>query len=149
MNCQLVSNLLLDTMDKPYLKIIGILLYIAQASHPNIAYAVNYLACFSLNTDQSHWAALDHLIAYLRGTRDMGIQIDRNNKSQEFKCFVDANWGGEGNRLTHRYLIMHGNNPIACKSKKQTTNASSTAQDKYIALSLAAKRDLMALPLTT
>ncbi|MBW0494318.1 hypothetical protein O181_034033 [Austropuccinia psidii MF-1] len=148
-NCKLVPNSLLDTMDKPYLKRIGILLYIAQASCSNNAYAVNYLARFSLNTDQSHWAALDYLIAYLHGTRDMGIQIDRNNKSQEFKCFIDANWGGEGNRLAQGYLIMHGNNPIVCKSKQQTTIASSTAQAEYMVLSFAAKRDLMALPLPT
>ncbi|MBW0538836.1 hypothetical protein O181_078551 [Austropuccinia psidii MF-1] len=50
-NCQLVSNLSLNAMDKPHLKRIGILLYIAQASCPDIAYAVNYLACFSLHTN--------------------------------------------------------------------------------------------------
>ncbi|MBW0540987.1 hypothetical protein O181_080702 [Austropuccinia psidii MF-1] len=142
MNCQLISNLSMNSMDKPYLKRIGILLYIAQASRPDIAYAVNYLARFSLNTDQSHWAALDHLIAYLRGTRDMGIQISKDNKSRDFKCFVDANWGGEGSRSTHGYLIMHGDNPIAWQSKRQTTIASSTAQAEYMALSFAAKETL-------
>ncbi|MBW0537411.1 hypothetical protein O181_077126 [Austropuccinia psidii MF-1] len=128
MNCQLVSNLSLNTMDKPYLKRIGILLYIAQASRPDIAFAVNYLACFSLNTDQLHWTALEHLIAYLCGTKDIGIQIDKNNKCPDFKCFVDANWGGEGNRSTHGYVILHGVNPIGWQSKRQTTIVSSTAQ---------------------
>ncbi|MBW0478945.1 hypothetical protein O181_018660 [Austropuccinia psidii MF-1] len=142
MNCQLLSSISMNTMDKPYLKRIGILLYIAQASCPDIAYAVNYLARFSIKTDQSHWAALDHLIAYLRGTRDMGIQISKNNKSQDFECFVDANWGGEGSRSTHGYLIMHGNNPIAWQSKRQTTIASSTAQAEYMALSFADKETL-------
>ncbi|MBW0513843.1 hypothetical protein O181_053558 [Austropuccinia psidii MF-1] len=71
MNCQLESNLSSNAMDKPYLRRIVILLYIAQASCPDIAYAVNYLAQFSLNTDQLHWAALNHLTAYLHGTRDM------------------------------------------------------------------------------
>ncbi|MBW0588000.1 hypothetical protein O181_127715 [Austropuccinia psidii MF-1] len=142
MNCQLVSNLSLNTMDKPHLKRIGILLYIFQASRPNIAYAVNYLAHFSLNTNESHWAALEHLIAYLRGVKDMGIQIDKNNKSRDLKCFVDANWGGEGNRSTHGYLIMHGVNPIAWQLKPQTTITSSTAQAKYMALSFSAKETL-------
>ncbi|MBW0506564.1 hypothetical protein O181_046279 [Austropuccinia psidii MF-1] len=136
MNCQLVSNSSLSTMDKPYLKRIGILLYIAQASRPDIAYAVNYLARFSLGTDQSHWTALEHLIAYLRGTKDMGILINKNNKSRNFECFVDANWGGEGNRSTH------GVNPIAWQSKRQTTIAPSTAQAEYMALSFAARETL-------
>ncbi|MBW0536230.1 hypothetical protein O181_075945 [Austropuccinia psidii MF-1] len=129
-------------MDKPYLKRIGILLYIAQASHPDIAYAVNYLACFSLHTDQSHWDALDHLTAYLRGTRDMAIQITKSNTSRDFKCYVDANWGGEGSRSTHGYIILHGSNPIAWQSKRQTTIASSTAQAEYMALSFTAKGTL-------
>ncbi|MBW0506567.1 hypothetical protein O181_046282 [Austropuccinia psidii MF-1] len=142
MNCQLVSNSSLSTMDKPYLKRIMILLYIAQASCPDIAYAVNYLARFSLCTDQSHWTALEHLIAYLCGMKDMRILIHKNNKFLNFECFVDANWGGEGNRSTHGYIIMHGVNPIAWQSKQQTMIASSTAQAEYMALSFAAKETL-------
>ncbi|MBW0567837.1 hypothetical protein O181_107552 [Austropuccinia psidii MF-1] len=127
-NCQLESNFSCRNMDKPYLKRIGMLLYVAQASRPDIAYAVNYLARFSLSTDDSHWEAMNHLIAYLQNTKNMGIVISKKNKSLEMNCFVDANWGGEGNRSTHGYLVMHGMNPIAWQSKRQTTIASSTAQ---------------------
>ncbi|MBW0461685.1 hypothetical protein O181_001400 [Austropuccinia psidii MF-1] len=141
-NCQLESNYSLGEMDKPYLRRIGILLYIAQGSRPDIAFAVNYLARFSLHMDKSHWAALEHLIAYLRGTRNMGIMIDKSNSSLEMKCYVDANWGGEGNRSTHGYIIFHGKNPIGWQSKRQITIASSTAQAEYMALSFAAKEML-------
>ncbi|MBW0494710.1 hypothetical protein O181_034425 [Austropuccinia psidii MF-1] len=110
-NCQLESNISSGNMDKPYLKRIGILLYIAQACRPDISFAVNYLARFSLCTDQEHWNTLEHLIAYLHRTRDMGILISKSNLSSEVKCFVDANWGGEANRSTHGYIIMHGINP--------------------------------------
>ncbi|MBW0483648.1 hypothetical protein O181_023363 [Austropuccinia psidii MF-1] len=63
-DCKLESSPALN-MDKPYLKRIGMLLYIAQASRPDIAYAVNYLARFSMNTNKSHWKALEHLIAVM------------------------------------------------------------------------------------
>ncbi|MBW0539131.1 hypothetical protein O181_078846 [Austropuccinia psidii MF-1] len=141
-NCQLELYRSENCMDKSYLKRIGILLYIAQASHPDIAYAVNYLACFSLKTDQSHWHALEHLIAYLRGTRSMGILNSHSNSSSEMRCFVDASWGGEGNRSTHGYIMFHGINPIGWQSRRQTTIASSTAQAEYMALSFAAKEML-------
>ncbi|MBW0543150.1 hypothetical protein O181_082865 [Austropuccinia psidii MF-1] len=49
-DCQLVSNASKE-MDKPYLQRIGILLYIAQASRPDICHAVNYLVPFSMRTD--------------------------------------------------------------------------------------------------
>ncbi|MBW0505047.1 hypothetical protein O181_044762 [Austropuccinia psidii MF-1] len=136
LNCQLESNYLAGNMDKPFLKGIGILLYIAQACRPDISFAVNYLARFSLNTYQSHWKALEHLIAYLQGTWDMGILINKSNNSSQLKCFIDANWGGEGNRSTH------GPNPVGWQSKRQTTIASSTAQSEYMALSFSAKEVL-------
>ncbi|MBW0494022.1 hypothetical protein O181_033737 [Austropuccinia psidii MF-1] len=45
MDCKLESNLE-SNMNKPNLKTIGMLLYIAQASRPDIAYAFNYLENF-------------------------------------------------------------------------------------------------------
>ncbi|MBW0462666.1 hypothetical protein O181_002381 [Austropuccinia psidii MF-1] len=113
--------------------------YIAQASRPDICHAVNYLARFSMGTDQSHWNALEHLIAYMRATRNMGILIAANNQSSELKCYVDTNWGGEGDHSTHGYLIMHGKNPISWQSKRQTTVASSTAQAEYMSLLFAVR----------
>ncbi|MBW0538417.1 hypothetical protein O181_078132 [Austropuccinia psidii MF-1] len=136
--CKLESNASRE-MDKPYLQRIGILLYIAQASRPDISHAVNYLARFSMGTDRSHWLALEHLISYVRGTRRMGILIANDNKSSEMRCYVDANWGGEGDRSTHGYLVMHGRNPISWQSKRQATVASSTAQAEYMSLSFAVR----------
>ncbi|MBW0573649.1 hypothetical protein O181_113364 [Austropuccinia psidii MF-1] len=136
--CKLESNASRE-MDKPYLQRIGILLYIPQASHLDISYAVNYLARFSMGTDRSHWLALEHLIWYIRGTRRMGILIANGNKSSEMKCYVDADWGGEGDCSTHGYLVMHGKNPISWQSKRQTTVASSTAQAEYMSLSFAVR----------
>ncbi|MBW0467783.1 hypothetical protein O181_007498 [Austropuccinia psidii MF-1] len=69
----------------------------------------------------------------------MGILIANDNKSSEMKCYVDANWGGEGDCSTHGYLVMHGKNPISWQSKRQTTVASSTAQAEYMSLSFAVK----------
>ncbi|MBW0511957.1 hypothetical protein O181_051672 [Austropuccinia psidii MF-1] len=140
-NCQLESHKAAQ-VDKEYLKPIGILLYIAQGSQPNIAYTVNYLARFSMCATTTHWNALEHLIAYLRRTKDLGILILTNNTKNKLTCYVDANWGGEGNHSTHGYLLLHGKNPIAWQSKQQIIVASSTAQAEYIALSFAAKECL-------
>ncbi|MBW0535808.1 hypothetical protein O181_075523 [Austropuccinia psidii MF-1] len=137
-DCKLESNPA-AIMDKPYMQRIGILLYIAQASQPDIAYAVNYLARFSMNTTASHWHTLEHLIGYMRDTSTLGILIAEDNSSCAINCYVDANWGGEGDRSTHGYIILHGKNPISWQSKRQSTVASSTAQAEYMALSFAAK----------
>ncbi|MBW0547306.1 hypothetical protein O181_087021 [Austropuccinia psidii MF-1] len=137
-NCSLTSNVS-KGMDKAYLKRIGMLLYIAQGTRPDISYAVNYLARFSMGTDSTHWEAMEHLIAYLRKTNNFALKIRAHEEPDDLKCYVDANWGGEGNRSTHGFLILHGGNPIMWQSKRQATVASSTAQAEYIALSFAAK----------
>ncbi|MBW0536608.1 hypothetical protein O181_076323 [Austropuccinia psidii MF-1] len=140
-NCNLVSNKAAH-MDIPYLKRIGMLLYIAQGSRPDITYAVNYLARFSLGTDPSHWEALEHLIAYLRYTLNIGIYIGNEHPENKIECYVDANWGGEGNRSSHGFILFHNKNPIAWQSKRQATVASSTCQAEYMALSFASKECL-------
>ncbi|MBW0561382.1 hypothetical protein O181_101097 [Austropuccinia psidii MF-1] len=58
------------SMDKEYLRRIGLLLYIAQGSWPDISYAVNYLARFCMGPTVEHWDALRNLIVYLRFTHD-------------------------------------------------------------------------------
>ncbi|MBW0533156.1 hypothetical protein O181_072871 [Austropuccinia psidii MF-1] len=92
--------------------------------------------------DTAHWEALENLITYLRKTANLGILISTSNNENELRCYIDANWGGEGNRSTHGYLLLHGKNPIAWQSKRQVIVASSTAQAEYIALSFAAKECL-------
>ncbi|MBW0539772.1 hypothetical protein O181_079487 [Austropuccinia psidii MF-1] len=141
MNCNLVSNTPSE-MDKEYLKRIGMILYISQGSRPDVGYAVNYLARFSMGTDTTHWDALEHLIAYLRYTRLSGILISEKVASKELKCYVDANWGGEGDRSTQGFILFQGCNPISWQSKRQATVASSTAQAEYMAISFAAKECL-------
>ncbi|MBW0467334.1 hypothetical protein O181_007049 [Austropuccinia psidii MF-1] len=83
-------------MDILYLQCIGILLYIAQGSRPDITYAINYLAQFALGTTLAHWEALDHLIVYLRMTVTTGILIKDSGSNSAFECYVDANWVAKG-----------------------------------------------------
>ncbi|MBW0523566.1 hypothetical protein O181_063281 [Austropuccinia psidii MF-1] len=137
-NCNLISNAP-KGMSKDYLRRIGILLYIAQGTRLDISYAMNYLAQFLMGTDATHWEAIKHLIGYLKKTSKISLKISAHGEHNDLECYVDANWGGEGNQSTHGFLIMHGGNPILWQSKCQATVASSTAQAEYIALFFAAK----------
>ncbi|MBW0479997.1 hypothetical protein O181_019712 [Austropuccinia psidii MF-1] len=93
-------------MNKDYLKRIGMLLYIAQGTRPDISYEVNYLARYLMGPDSSHWKAMEHLIGYLRKTRTVRISISNYEGSPGLECYVDANWGGEGNRSMHGFLLL-------------------------------------------
>jgi hypothetical protein len=56
-----------------YRSLVGALLYLAGASRPDIAFAVNCLARYPANPGKAHWDALVHLLRYLWGTAELGI----------------------------------------------------------------------------
>ncbi|MBW0479619.1 hypothetical protein O181_019334 [Austropuccinia psidii MF-1] len=126
-------------IDKAYLSRIGMLLYVAQATRPDIMFSVNYLARFSMNTTPKHWAALEHLISYMRSTTNKALIIDLAGKEDMLKVYVDVNWGGKGSRSQHGFISFLMGSPVAWNSKRQTCVASSTCQAEYMALSFAAR----------
>ncbi|MBW0537727.1 hypothetical protein O181_077442 [Austropuccinia psidii MF-1] len=132
-------------MDRAYLSKIGMILYLAQATRPDIMYAVNYLARFAMNADESHWRALNHLISYIRTTKDQELVINSTKKEEGMKIYVDANWGGEGWRSQHGYCGFLMGSLVMWNSKRQSCIAASTCQAEYMALSFGAKEALWLL----
>ena len=51
--------------DKPYLSLVGTLMYLAVTTKPDIAYAVGVLARFNSNSGLQYWKAAKHLMRYL------------------------------------------------------------------------------------
>ncbi|MBW0537860.1 hypothetical protein O181_077575 [Austropuccinia psidii MF-1] len=126
-------------LDKNYLSKIGVLLYLAQATRPDLMYSVNYLACFSMNTTKAHCSALENLINYLRGTQNNSLKIKANDNWEGLETYVDANWGGEALRSQHGFIGFLWGSPVTWNSKRQTCVASLTCQAEYMALSFAAR----------
>ncbi|MBW0530556.1 hypothetical protein O181_070271 [Austropuccinia psidii MF-1] len=122
-------------MDKQYLSKIGMIFYLAQATRPDIMYAVDYWARFVMNTDESHWRALNHLINYIRTTKEQELVISSSRKKKDMKIYVDANWGGEGWRLQHGYCGFLMGSLVMWNSKRQSCISASTCQAEYMALS--------------
>jgi hypothetical protein len=116
-------------MDQEYFLCIGCLLYLSQGLRPDITFSVNFLARFSMSPDESHWAALEHLISYICYTSSLSLPIVcALTGSEVVKTFVDANWGGKGARLVHGFLTLAWGAPVSWASKRQTCAARSTAR---------------------
>ena len=60
-------------LETPYLAAIGALMYLANCTRPNIAFAVNLLARFSARPTKRHWNGVKHILQYLKGTEDLGL----------------------------------------------------------------------------
>jgi hypothetical protein len=66
----------------PYLSVIGALMYLANNTRPNIAFAVNYLTRHSVAPTMHHWNGIKNILRYLVGTIDHGLDFQKNQDSK-------------------------------------------------------------------
>ena len=57
----------------PYLSAIGALMYLANCTRPDIAFAVNLLARYNAAPTRRHWVGVKTILRYLQGTQDLGL----------------------------------------------------------------------------
>ena len=131
-----------------YLSVVGMLLYLACNSRPDIAFAVSQVARFSNNPKASHAKAVKTIVRYLAGTRNQGT-ILRPSGGLLFELFVDADFcslhGVEDSRnpisakSRTGYIIYLAGCALLWKSQLQTHVSLSTLEAEYSALSYALK----------
>ena len=56
-----------------YAKLLGSLQFLANSIRPDISYAVNKLAAYTVNPGLQHHSALKWVLRYLVGTKTLGI----------------------------------------------------------------------------
>ena len=136
-----------------YPSIIGMLMYLANNTRPDIAHAVHACARYTHFPKKSHATAVKHILRYLKGTNGKGMII-KPNDIQELNCYVDSDFAGayaaypdqDPNSTKSRtgYVILYQGCPLLWVSKMQTQCALSTMESEYLALSQA-MRDLIPL----
>jgi Reverse transcriptase (RNA-dependent DNA polymerase) len=136
-----------------YRSIVGMLLYLASNSRPDIAFAVHQCARFSHAPRASHEIALKRICRYLKGTSDKGI-IFTPTSDFGLDCYCDSDYAGLFGRENSDdpisaksrtgYVITLSGCPLIWVSKLQTTIALSTMEAEYQALSQSC-RDLIPL----
>ena len=60
-----------------YREAVGSLLWLANGTRPDIAFAVSQVAKFMSNPGRPHWAAVKSIMRYLKGSMDVGITYSR------------------------------------------------------------------------
>ncbi|GJV25168.1 ribonuclease H-like domain-containing protein [Tanacetum coccineum] len=79
-----------------------------------------------------HLNAMKHVLRYLRGTTNLGLQLLRSTTSQLI-AYSDADWAGcpATRRSTSRYCVFLGDNLLTWSSKRQDTFSRSSAEAEY------------------
>jgi hypothetical protein len=62
----------------PYLSVIGALMYLANNTRPDIAFAVNYLVRHSAPPTMRHWNSIKNILRYLVDTIDLRLYFQKN-----------------------------------------------------------------------
>ena len=119
----------------PYLSAIGALMYLANCTRPDIAFATNLLARFSSSPTRRHWNGIKHVFRYLRGTTNFGLFYSRGSK-QEITGYADAGYLSDPHKARSQtgYIFTCGGAAISWRSQKQTLIATSSNHAEVIAL---------------
>lgn len=132
----------------PYQQLVGSLLYIANATRPDIAHAISEVSRFNGDHAEPHWVATKRILRYLRGTVNLKLRYGRNGP---LVAYCDADWGSECDDRKSRtgFVVMMAGAAISWNSKKQSIVALSSTEAEYIALSSTVREAIWFIQLQT
>ena len=131
-----------------YQSVVGALMYAAACTRPDIAFAVSILGRYSSSPDTTHWAAVKHLLRYLRGTAGRGITYTATTSASGSKppasvltCYTDADYAAclDDRKSISGYALTLTGGAVSWASRKQRTVALSTTQAEFAAMTELAK----------
>jgi hypothetical protein len=121
-----------------YRSVIGKLMYLANNTRSDIAFATHQCARFSNDPREPHGKAVLHIALYLNGTRDLGTFITPNIHNLTLDCYADADFAGgfkvedsespNSTRSRTGFVITFGGTPTVWGSQLQTETALSTME---------------------
>ena len=134
--------------DFPYSAIIGVLLWIARMTRPDIQLAVTLLASHTKNFTDYHVKQAKRTLSYLKGTSELGLHIQKSNEFNLTKCkleiYSDSDWARDKikRRSVTGYIGYFLGSPIVYRACYQPTIALSSCEAEYMAMTDAAKEVL-------
>jgi hypothetical protein len=125
------SSELIDAM--LYRQIIGSLMYLTN-TRPDICFAVNTLSQFLVEPRHAHLVAAKHVMRYLKGTLDWGLNYDGDHDFT-LSGYIDSDWAGSisDRKSTSGCCFNLGLAMISWQSRKQSNISLRTMEVEYIA----------------
>ena len=124
---------------------VGMLLYLAKHTRPDISNAVRELSKVLDAPGVTAWKELKRVIKYVINTKEMALRIkpekQQVNDMWQMVAFSDSDWGNdrESRKSISGYILYLCGVPISWKSKAQKGATLSSTEAEYVALSEAAK----------
>jgi hypothetical protein len=102
-----------------YLSATGALMYLANSTRPDIAFAVNLLARHSAAPTKRHWTEIKQILKYVNGTRDLKLFFKRG-LSPNVVGYTDARYQSDphNGRLQTGFVFLHNRTAISWTSSE-------------------------------
>jgi hypothetical protein len=118
-----------------YLSVIGALMYLANNTRPDIAFAVNYFERHSVTPTMRHWNDIKNILRHLHGMADLGLFFKMNQDHSLIRYTDDVYlFDPQNARSQIGYMFLHNGTAISWKSSKHILVATSTNHSEIIAL---------------
>ena len=119
--------------DVPFAEVVGSLLYLANATRPDLSHVVGVLTRFMSAPTAGAWQLAKRALRYLKGTTDLGIEYGRYPEG--LVGYTDSDFAGESVscKSTSGVMFLYGGGAVAWSSKLQKVVALSTAEAEYLA----------------
>ncbi len=116
-----------------YRQLGGVLMYLAVATRPDIMHAVSTLSRFNSGHREAHWKAAQHVVAYLKGTQDLELELG-GKRVARLTGYTDSNYTNcpDTRRSVPGYCFSLGSGLVSWMSKKQLTTATSSTKAEYM-----------------
>lgn len=76
-----------------YASVIGMIMYLASNSLPDIMFYVHQCSRFTHSPKKIHENSVKKIVRYLLGTRDEGLRLQKVNE-MKLECYVDEYYSG-------------------------------------------------------
>lgn len=121
-----------------YRHITGSVLYLANCTRPDLAYAASYLSKFNDKSEHEHWVQAKHVLRYLKQTA--GYKLNFRKTGKPLEIYVDADFASDADRISWSGLMINlADGAIDWRAKKQKYVTSSTMEAEIVSASEGSK----------
>ncbi|GJR03459.1 ribonuclease H-like domain-containing protein [Tanacetum coccineum] len=114
-----------------YRSLAGALKYLTF-TRTDLSYIVRQVCLYIYDHREPHFSALKHIIWYVRGTLEYGLQLHVSNTAQ-LTTYTDVDWVGCSvtSRFTSGYCVFLGDNLLSWSAKRQAILSRSSVEAEY------------------
>ena len=125
---------------KVYQQLIGSLMYVACATRPDIAFAVNTCSQYMQNPGEKHLQAAKHILRYLKATKDQKLIYSKRDSAEANRLYgyVDADHAGsqDDRKSVGGYVLMLNGAAISWSSRKIKVVSISSFESEWYSASI-------------